>query len=91
MKKIKIYGSGAKPLNIDLNNKDSIRLKVGAVIKIENSFFEIMSRIQKRDELFFNVCFFPNPHLYDKLICLSLTRESKGNWVMEKIQRANAA
>jgi len=91
MKKIKIYGSGVKPLNIDLNNKDSIRLKVGAIIKIENSFFEIMSRIQKRDELFFNVCFFPNPHLYDKLICLSLTSESKGNWIVEKIQQANAA
>ena len=91
MKKIKIYGSGVKPLNIDLNNKDSIRLKVGAIIKIENSFFEIMSRIQKSDELYFNVCFFPNPHLYDKLICLSLTRESRGNWIMEKIQQANAA
>jgi len=91
MKKIKIYGSGVKPLNFDLNNKDSIRLKVGAIIKIENSFFEIMSRIQKSDELYFNVCFFPNPHLYDKLICLSLTRESRGNWIMEKIQQANAA
>jgi len=91
MKKIKIYGSGVKPLNIDLNNKDSIRLKVGAIIKIEDSFFEIMSRIQKRDELYFNVCFFPNPHLYDKLICLSLMRESKGNWIVEKIHQANAA
>ena len=91
MKKIKIYGSGVKPLNIDLNNKDTIRLKVGAIIKIEDSFYEIMSRIHKKDEIFFNVCFFPNPHLYEKLICLSLTRESNGNWIIEKINQANAA
>jgi len=91
MKKLKIYGSGVKPLKIDLNNKDSIRLKVGAIIKIEESYFEILSRIQKRDELFFNVCFFPNPHLYDKLICLSLIKELAGNWIVEKDHQSNAA
>ncbi len=91
MKSIKIYGSGVKPLSLDLNNKDSIRLKVGAILKIENSFYEIMSRIQKRDELFFNVCFFPNPHLYDKLICLTLNKESKGNWIVGKNIQATAA
>ena len=91
MKNVKIYGSGVKPLKIDLNNKDSTRLKVGTIIKIGNSFLEIMSRIQKSDELFFNVCFFPNPHLYDKLECLSLTKETKGNWIVVKIQQADAA
>ena len=91
MKSVKIYGSGVKPLSLDLNNKDSIRLKVGSILKIENSFFEIMSRIQKRDELFFNVCFFPNPHLYDKLVCLTLSKESNGNWIVGKIRQATAA
>jgi len=91
MKKLKIYGSGVKPLNIDLNNKDAVQLKVGAIVKIGNSFFEIMSRIQKNDELFFNVCFFPNPHLYDNLICLTLTKETKGNWVVGKILQTDAA
>ena len=46
---------------------------------------------QKNDELFFNVCFFPNPHLYDKLICIELTKESRGNWVVGKIAQADAA
>ena len=91
MKKLKINGSGVRPLNIDLNNKDAMQLKVGAVVKIGNSFFEIMSRIQKKDELFFNVCFFPNPHLYDKLEFLSLSKESRGNWVVGKILQASAA
>ena len=91
MKSVKIYGSGVKPLILNLNNKDSIRLKVGSILKIENSFFEIMSRIQKKEELFFNVCFFPNPHLYDKLVCLTLYRESKGNWIVEKVRQATAA
>jgi len=91
MKNVKIYGSGVKPLKIDLNNKDSTRLKVGTIIKIGNSFFEIMSRIQKNDELFFNVCFFPNPHLYNKLICFSLSKETRGNWIVDRIIRANAA
>jgi len=91
MKKIKIYGSGVKPLNIVLNNKDSIRLKVGSVIKIENSFFEILSKIKKKDDIYFNVCFFPNPHLYDKLDCLALSMEVSGNWVVDKIKQANAA
>ena len=36
MKSVKIYGSGVKPLSLDLNNKDSIRLKVGSILKIEN-------------------------------------------------------
>ena len=62
-----------------------------SILKIENSFFEIMSRIQKRDELFFNVCFFPNPHLYDKLVCLTLSKESNGNWIVGKIRQATAA
>tara|TARA_Y100001970_G_scaffold275598_1_gene377060 strand:- start:1049 stop:1324 length:276 start_codon:yes stop_codon:yes gene_type:complete len=91
MKSVKIYGSGVKPLSLDLNNKDSLRLKVGSIIKIEDSFFEIMSRIKNRDELFFNVCFFPNPHLYDKLICLMLSKEPNGKWVVGKIQQATAA
>lgn len=91
MKKVKIYGSGVKPLNIDLNNRDAIQLKVGVIVKIGSSFFEIMSKIQKNDELFFNVCFFPNPHLYDKLICIELTKESRGNWVVGKIAQADAA
>ena len=91
MKNVKIYGSGVKPLSFNLNNKDSLRLKVGTIVKIDNSYFEIMSRIQKRDELCFNVCFFPNPHLYDKLICFSLYKEPKGNWNLGKIEQANAA
>ena len=91
MKNLKIYGSGVKPLKIVLNNKDSLQLKVGNVIKIENSFFEIMSRIQKRDELFFNVCFFPNPHLYDNLTCISLSKEISGKWVVTKNKQADAA
>jgi len=91
MKNVKIYGSGVKPLIIELNNKDAIQLKVGVVVKIGNSFFEIMSKIQKKEDLFFNVCFFPNPHLYDKSLCIALTKESRGNWVVAKIARASAA
>jgi len=91
MKKLKIYGSGSKPMNVDLNNKDAILLKVGAIVKIEDSYFEIMSKIQNKDEIFFNVCFFPNPHLYENLDFLSLTKESRGNWVVGKLLEASAA
>ena len=76
MFKVRIYGRNSSPMTLDLKNEDAEKLNEEAVVQIEDSFFEIVSRHKKEKEILVNLRYYPNPHLYEQRTFLTLKKEN---------------
>ena len=80
MFKVRIYGRNSSPMTLDLKDEYAEKLNEEAVIQIEDSYFEIVSRYKKENEMLVNLRYYPYPHLYEHRHFLTLKKENlQGN------------
>ena len=67
-------------MTLELKNEDAEKLNEEAVVQIEDSYFEIVSRYKKENEMLVNLRYYPNPHLDEQRHFLTLKKENlQGN------------